>query len=79
MKKALIAGLVGFSVLFVACGPKKDEAAEKAKLDSIAKADSTRKADSAAAATPATAPVDSLKKDTTAAAKVEAPKAEEKK
>lgn len=78
MKKALIAGLVGFSVLFVACGPKKDEAAEKAKLDSIAKADSTRKADSAQAANAAPAPVDSLKKDTVAA-KVEAPKAEEKK
>ncbi len=82
MKKALIAGLVGFSVLFVACGPKKDEAAEKAKLDSIAKIDSAKKvADSLAALTPAAAPVDSaaLKAKADSAAKAAAPKAEEKK
>ncbi len=53
MKKAIIAGLLGFSFAFVACGPKADDA-EKKKADSIRIADSTAKAvaaaDSAAAA-----------------------------
>ncbi len=76
MKKALIAGLLGLSVLFVACGPKGEDA-DKKKADSIRVADSIAKvkADSAlaAAATPA---VDTTKVDS---AKVEAPKVEEKK
>jgi hypothetical protein len=78
MKKALIAGLLGFSVLFVACGPKGEDAA-KAKADSIAKADSAAKvAADAAAAAAATA--DSLAKVAADTAKApEAPKAEEKK
>lgn len=73
MKKALIAGLLGFSVLFVACGPKGEDAA-KIKADSIAKADSLAKvqADSIAAAAAAAVPVaDTTKVDTTK--KVEAP------
>jgi hypothetical protein len=76
MKKALIAGLLGLSVLFVACGPKGEDA-DKKKADSIRVADSIAKvkADSAAAAA-ATPAVDTTKVDS---AKVEAPKVEEKK
>lgn len=80
MKKALIAGLLGFSVLFVACGPKGEDA-DKKKADSLRIADSTAKAVAAAdSAAKAAAAADSVAKaaaDTTK--KVEAPKAEEKK
>ena len=77
MKKALIAGLLGLSVLFVACGPKGEDA-DKKKADSIRVADSIAKvkADSATAAAAATPAVDTTKVDS---AKVEAPKVEEKK
>ena len=65
------------SVLFVACGPKGEDA-DKKKADSIRVADSIAKvkADSAAAAAAATPAVDTTKVDS---AKVEAPKVEEKK
>lgn len=62
MKKAIIAGLLGLSFAFVACGPKGEDA-EKKKADSIRVADSTAKAqaaaDSASAAAAATAKADS--------------------
>lgn len=73
MKKALIAGILGLSVLFVACGPKGEDAAAK-KADSIRVADSLAKvqatADSIANAAAAAA-ADTVKADTTK--KVEAP------
>ncbi|CAF0728526.1 unnamed protein product [Rotaria sordida] len=72
MKKALIAGLLGLSVLFVACGPKGEDA-DKKKADSIRVADSLAKVkatdDSIAAA--AALAADTVKADTTK--KVEAP------
>lgn len=74
MKKALIAGILGLSVLFVACGPKGEDAAAK-KADSIRVADSLAKvqatADSIANAAAAAAAADTAKADTTK--KVEAP------
>lgn len=80
MKKAIIAGLLGFGVLFVACGPKADDA-EKKKQDSIHQADSLAKvqaaADSAAAATAAADSAAKAAADTTK--KVEEVKKEEKK
>lgn len=79
MKKAIIAGLLGFGVLFVACGPKGEDA-EKKKADSIRIADSTAKAQAAAdSAAKATAAADSAAKaaaDTTK--KVEEKKDEKK-
>jgi hypothetical protein len=73
MKKALIAGLLGLSVLFVACGPKGEDA-DKKKADSIRVADSLAKVkatDDSIAAAAATAAADTAKADTTK--KVEAP------
>jgi hypothetical protein len=73
MKKALIAGLLGLSVLFVACGPKGEDA-DKKKADSIREADSLAKVkatDDSIAAAAATAAADTAKADTTK--KVEAP------
>lgn len=74
MKKALIAGLLGLSVLFVACGPKGEDA-DKKKADSLRIADSTAKAAAAAdSAAKAAAAADSAAKaaaDTTK--KAEAP------
>ncbi|UPT66707.1 MAG: hypothetical protein M0D57_20075 [Sphingobacteriales bacterium JAD_PAG50586_3] len=66
MKKALIAGLLGFSVLFVACGPKGEDA-DKKKADSIRIADSTAKVQAAAdSAMKAQAAADSAAKAATA-------------
>ncbi len=73
MKKALIAGILGLSVLFVACGPKGEDAAAK-KADSIRVADSLAKVkavDDSIAAAAAAVPADTAKADTTK--KVEAP------
>lgn len=73
MKKALIAGLLGLSVLFVACGPKGEDA-DKKKADSIRVADSLAKVkatDDSIAAAAATAAADTAKADTTK--KAEAP------
>ncbi len=59
--KKIIASLIvcGFAVAMVACGGKKEEAAAKAKADSIATADSISAVEAVAAAAADTLAVDS--------------------
>lgn len=54
--KKIIASLIvcGFAVAMIACGGNKEEAAAKAKADSIATADSIAAVEAAAAAAAAT-------------------------
>jgi hypothetical protein len=68
--KKIIASLIvcGFAVAMIACGGNKEEAAAKAKADSIATADSIAAVEAAAAAAAAAA-VDTVAVDSAAVVK----------